>query len=187
MYVSRIDFLSRIPGVDWVAVFKNHGRDAGASLFHSHSQVAAIGITPLAVAEEVSACKRFGSCAYCRIIDIEKGSLRKCFENNSFVAFAPYASRFNYEIWIFPKKHITAFTDIDSSGLGELADILKRVLDKLKSINAPYNFVLHYSGVHAHIEITPRLAHWAGFEFASGIIINSVSPEDAASFYRGEE
>jgi hypothetical protein len=41
--------------------------------------------------------------------------------------------------------------------------------------------------LHFHIEVTPREATWSGFEYCSGTIINSVSPEDAAKFYRGEE
>ena len=41
-------------------------------------------------------------------------------------------------------------------------------------------------GLQFHIEVTPRMAKWAGFELGSGIIINSVGPEDSAKFYRGE-
>ena len=41
--------------------------------------------------------------------------------------------------------------------------------------------------LHFHIEISPRLAIWAGFELLTGDIINSVPPEEAAKFYRGEE
>ena len=38
--------------------------------------------------------------------------------------------------------------------------------------------------MHFHIEITPRVAEWAGFELSTGTIINTISPEDAAEFYR---
>ena len=34
------------------------------------------------------------------------------------------------------------------------------------------------------MEIMPRITKWAGFEHATGTIINVVSPEDAAKFYR---
>ena len=190
VWSERVSELEKLPGINYVTVFKNHGREAGTSLVHSHTQVAAIGIAPPAVLEEISAARKFSSCPYCRIVDIEKGSFRRCFENSSFAAFTPYASRFNYEIWIFPKRHVRVFGELDRSEFGDLAEILGKVLEKLKSINAPYNLFLHYSGrdddLHAHIEVTPRLATWAGFEFSTGAIINSVTPESAAAFYRGE-
>ncbi len=189
VYINRIDELLKLPNIKYVSVFKNHGAEAGASLVHSHTQVVALGKYPDSVEEEAACSSRFGSCPYCRVIGIEKNSLRRCFENNSFVAFTPYASRFNYEIWIFPKRHIVTFVELGNDEINDLADILKKILSKLKSINSPYNFVLHYSKnpeLHAHIEVSPRLSLWAGFEFSTGSIINSVMPEDAASFYRGE-
>ena len=74
--------------------------------------------------------------------------------------------------------------------LYDLATVLKKILIKLKKINASYNFFLHYAPAgndfHFHIEIIPRLAKWAGFEYSTGAIINSVMPEDAAKFYRGK-
>lgn len=190
VYSGRIEELENLPSVRYVTVFKNHAREAGTSLVHSHTQVAAIAIPPPAVMEEVRASKNFSSCPYCRIVDVEKGSFRRCFENNGFAAFTPYASRFNYELWIFPKRHVRRFSELDNGELDALAEVLGKVLGKLKQINAPYNFFLHYAvkgdDLHAHIEVTPRLSIWAGFEFSTGATINSVTPESAAAFYRGE-
>ncbi|MBI3034386.1 DUF4931 domain-containing protein [Candidatus Woesearchaeota archaeon] len=189
VYFGRIAELEKVPDVSHVSVFKNHGREAGTSLVHSHSQVAAISIAPRLIREEVSASRNFSSCPYCSIIDSEKRSFRRCFENGSIVAFTPYASRFNYEIWIFPKRHISGFQELSEAETGELSDILRHVLARLRSVNAPYNFFLHYSSresLHPHIEVTPRMATWAGFEISTDAIINSVTPEDAAAFYRGE-
>lgn len=62
---------------------------------------------------------------------------------------------------------------------------------KLKELNAPYNFYLHYApqgkDLHFHIEVAPRLAIWAGFELGNDIFVNIMSPEEAAKFYRGED
>ena len=60
VYMNRVDALSKIPGINYVSVFKNHGKEAGASLVHSHSQVAAISIVPPIIKEEAAACKAFG-------------------------------------------------------------------------------------------------------------------------------
>ncbi len=187
VYFSRISELGKMPSIKYVTVFKNHGSLGGASLSHSHTQVAALAFFPPAVEEEIDASAKYGTCPYCRIIEIEKGSLRRCFENSSFVAFAPYASRFNYEVWVFPKQHISSFSGMNASQVSELAEMMQKILARLKSINTAYNFFFHYSpGLHCHIEVTPRMASWAGFEHSTGAIINTVSPEFAASFYRGE-
>ncbi len=189
IYRNRINELSRDGSAKYIAVFKNHGLKGGASLKHSHTQIASINIIPPLIQAEVSASAK-GGCAYCRIIEIEKGSFRACFENGSAVAFAPYASRFNYEIWIFPKRHLRTLDDFSGQELNDFTELLDMVLKKLRKLNVSYNYVLHYapsnSELHFHVEVTPRIATWAGFESSTDIVINSVPPEDAAKFYRGE-
>lgn len=191
VYSQRIIGLSKVNGIKYVCVFKNHGKDAGTSLVHSHTQVIAYNKIPELVKEEIQATKKFSHCPYCDIINIEKKSYRRCFENNSFVAFTPYASRYHFEIWVFPKKHIRNMTEMDDAKLTDLASILKKILMKLKELNAPYNMQLHYApdgeDLHFHIEICPRFSVWAGFELLTDDTINSLPPEDAAKFYRGEE
>lgn len=191
IYIDRINALRKEPGIKYVAVFKNHGKEGGTSIVHSHTQVIAINHVPKAVREEAEASKKFDSCPYCRIIESEKNSYRRCFENEAFVAFCPYASRFNYEIWVMPKKHFRSIDEMDDPQLGKLAEIMKRILAKLRELACSFNFYLHYApegdDLHFHIEFAPRIATWAGFELLTGTIINSVPPEDAAKFYRGEE
>lgn len=190
VYVNRINEISKINGVKHVNVFKNHGGDAGTSILHTHTQIIANNLVPPLIQDELNAIKKFDKCPYCDILNIEKGSFRRCFENDLFVAFTPYASRFHYEIWIFPKQHINTITRMDNEMLMQMAYVLKKVLVKLKEINASYNFFLHYHedpAYHFHIEVCPRLATWAGYELGTNIVINSVSPEDAAVFYRGEQ
>lgn len=193
LYMMRIKELSKIEGVKYVQVFKNSGKQAGTSLVHSHSQVIAYNKVPGIVEQEVKAVKgykeKMNICPYCCIINTEKDSYRRCFENKSFVAFTPYASRFPFEIWVLPKQHIKSIIDVDKAKLKDLADVMKKILLKLKKLNAPYNYMIHNApggqDLHFHIEILPRLATWAGFEF-NGTIINTMPPEEAAKFYRGE-
>jgi UDPglucose--hexose-1-phosphate uridylyltransferase len=188
VYKNRIDDLSKIKGVKYVCVFKNEGPDAGASLRHSHTQVIAYDKVPTFIQEKVRA--NSDQCHYCSIIQREKDSLRRCFENEKFVAFTPYASRFSFEVWIFPKEHLTKLRVMDDFTTTKLAEMLRNILFKLKELNASYNMVLQHSpeggDLHFHIEVLPRLSTWAGFELCSDTIINKVPPEDAAKFYRGE-
>lgn len=190
VYALRIKHLSRLSNIKFISIFKNKGPLAGTSLIHSHTQVAALSQVPELVKEEVEASKKHKRCPYCSILNIEKKSKRKIFENKSIIAFAPFASRFNFEAWIFPKKHKKNITEFDDHELKDLASILKKILLKLKKLNASYNYFLHYApkgqNLHFHIEITPRFAKWGGFELSTGALINSVMPEEAAKFYRSK-
>ncbi|MEM3127291.1 MAG: galactose-1-phosphate uridylyltransferase [Candidatus Woesearchaeota archaeon] len=190
VYRQRINEISQHPNTKYVLIFKNHGPKGGTSLVHSHTQLTSYSFIPPYVQEKINAAKKFSYCPYCDIIRREKDSFRRCFENETFVAFTPYASRFNFEIWILPKQHLANLNDFDDKKLHDLADIMKNILLKLKKLNCSYNYYIHYSpegeSLHFMIEVCPRIATWAGFEMGSNIIINSVSPETAASFYRGE-
>lgn len=185
-YKLRIKELGAKHGVAYVNVFKNHGPLGGTSIVHSHSQIITTPIIPPFVEEKERAGGRFLECPYGRIIEQEREGPRFCFENKSFVAFAPFASRYNFEVWLHPKDALMSWDDVDSY---DLADILKRVLRKLERLNASYNFALFYSPnerFRVHLEVYPDIAIWGGFERGSGIVINSVAPEYAAQFYRGE-
>ena len=188
VYKLRIKTLGKLNGIKYVDIFKNHGKDAGTSLVHSHTQVMALSHIPSLINEELSSIKKYKKCPYCDIIRLESKSKRKIFETKNVAAFAPFASRFNYEAWIFPKKHRTSMEQLNEEEIQDIALALKKILLKLKKINASYNLFIHYSpskeNLHFHIEITPRLATWGGFEISTDAIINSVLPEDAARFYR---
>ncbi len=69
--------------------------------------------------------------------------------------------------------------------------MLKSTLSRLNELgDIPYNVIFKQNAgdptYHARIEILPRLAVWAGFEYESGTIINVMPPEEAAKFYRGD-
>ena len=188
VYKIRTKELSKIKGIKYIDIFKNHGKDAGTSLVHSHSQIMALPQVPELLREEAEAARKYGKCPYCEIIRLESKSKRKIFETKNVIAIAPFASRFNYEAWIFVKKHKKTMEEFEEGEFHDIAVALKKILAKLKEINASYNFFLHQSpegeNLHFHIEITPRISTWGGFEFSTNFVINSVMPEDAARFYK---
>ncbi len=190
VYRERIAALESLPETLYAHLFKNHGSKAGTSLVHSHSQLVSLPLVPPAIKEKLNALSAFQECPYCTIVKDESESERFCFQNQHFSAFTPYASMFNYEIAIMPKKHVSRFSLLTREELVSLASLMRRILVKLKELNSSYNFYIHHSpkngDMHLQIYFTPRIATWAGMELGSGIVINSVSPEDAASFYRGE-
>ncbi len=189
VYQNRVAELSKKKSIAYVSVIKNHGYHAGTSIVHSHSQVFATAFVPPEVQEKVEARRRFLKCPHCDIVKAETNSARQCFETKNWLAFCPYASRFNYELWLYPKKHIRQLSDVPD--LAELASLLKRVLGRLHVLNCSYNLFVTVApqgeDLHLHIEVLPQIAIWGGFERGSGAVINSVMPESAAKFYRGEE
>ena len=191
VYKSRINVLSKTEEIKYVSVFKNHGREAGTSLVHSHSQIIAYNEVPNKIQKLIEAVRNYDHCPYCDIINIEKESHRRVWEDDNIVAFCPYASRFNYEVWVFPKRHVSELNELNEEELTSLSKAMKYILSRLKDIGAEFNYFLNYSHdsdeLHFHIRVNPRFAIWAGFEWSTDCIINSVPPEDAAKFYRGED
>jgi UDPglucose--hexose-1-phosphate uridylyltransferase len=188
VYADRITALENEQHVKYVNVFKNEGEDAATSLIHSHSQAVSLNVVPALVRKKAAANE--DHCHYCDIWKIERESDRNCFENDHAVAFTPYASRFNYELWFFPKRHVRRIDELSDDELFALADLMKKAFVKLADVSSSYNMAVYYapegSDLHLHIELLPRIAKFGGFEFLTDMIINSVSPEFAASVYRGE-
>ncbi len=191
---NRANELMKNKGINYVSIFKNRGKEAGASLLHTHIQLISLPFIPTAVQAEVDASKKYldemGICPFCDISKDEMKTARGIFEDENAAAFTPYASRFPYEVWIMPKRHITGIDEMTEFEKYSIAKIMKNILMKLneKADNPPYNLLFHFgvdgADLHFHIEICPRLSTWAGFELGSGITINTISPEDAAEFYK---
>ncbi|HEU4413956.1 MAG TPA: galactose-1-phosphate uridylyltransferase [Candidatus Angelobacter sp.] len=183
----------------YILVFKNHGEAAGASLEHPHSQIIALPILPKQVVEELEGAKRYFTnkerCIFCDIIRQEmEAQVRVAAENRDFVTLSPYAPRFPFEMWIMPKRHESSFENSPSTLYENLARILRTVLNKAVQVldNPAYNLIIHSSPVqentheyyHWHLEIIPKLAKTAGFEWGTGFYINPTPPEEAAKFLR---
>jgi UDPglucose--hexose-1-phosphate uridylyltransferase len=185
-YKNRIEEHSKKENITYVNVFKNSGSNAGTSIVHSHSQVMATAVPNIHVQELIKARKKHDKCPWCEIVQREKDSERRVFENEDFVAFTPYASRYQYECVIFPKAHIKNLSEVPD--FYKLAEALKHVISKLHAMGASYNYELYYSpegeDLHFYIGIMPRINTWGGYEEGGHVIINSVPPEDAAAYYR---
>jgi UDPglucose--hexose-1-phosphate uridylyltransferase len=188
VYKERTADLMSREGVNYVQIFKNSGAPAGTSLEHSHSQIIAGAIVPKNVMEKLEAVRNEPACPYCRVLAEEEKGERHIFSNGSFVSFATFAPRFNYEVMVLPRRHIGSIVELTDKELFDFAEVLQNILSKLGRKNAPYNYYLHYApegeNLHMHMEITPRLNIWAGFELATGSYVITTSPEEAAGFYR---
>jgi UDPglucose--hexose-1-phosphate uridylyltransferase len=198
-YRERYSALKRDPRLEAVILFKNHGKRAGTSLRHPHSQLTATPIVPNQVRHRIEEAIRFyddtGQCVFCRTLDDElKDGARLVTESPHFAAFVPYAALSPFHTWIFPRRHASSFEEITDAELHDLANVLKLVLAKLYyGLNDPdYNYVIrsipthdgHTSYFHWYLSIVPRIVRAAGFELGSGMYINPSSPEQDARFLR---
>ena len=189
---DRLKEISKNKKIEYILEFKNHGSKAGASIKHEHSQIFATKILPYDVFEELELSKEYKAknktCPYCDILKTELKSSRKIYEDDYVGAFAPFASEYHYEAWIFPKRHTDNMATLKKSEIKSMAKCLKFILSKVKKLGLAYNFFMHQvvsaHDQHFYIKLQPRdINVWAGVELGSGLVINSISPEKAAEYY----
>ena len=181
-------------GAAAVTVILNHGRAAGASLSHPHSQVFATPIVPPVLTSELEQFARYqvkyGRCLLCDVLGatLDEGS-RVVFDG-PLVAITPEASRWPYELRLAPRAHQADFLQADPRAV---AGALQRALTALAAVtdDGPLNAWLHTTPCraadgdaeppfHWHFEIAPRLTTLAGFELGSGIGVDQLEPREAA-------
>jgi len=201
-YQERYLHLAKEKFINYISIFHNHGREAGASMGHPHSQIIAIPLIDPDLLRSLNGSRIFfenqSECVHCKMIewDIEDHQ-RVVFENKEFIALAPFASRVSFEIRIYPKEHHAYFERISDSEKVFLTEMLQTVLHKIfVGLNdPPYNFFVHtapcdgkdYSHYHWYIDVLPKTDTWAGFELGAGIEISTIEPEKAAEYLRNIE
>lgn len=206
---QRIADLSRDGRFKYILLFRNYGEAAGATIHHPFQQIVATPVTPLSVVSKLESARAHFNvkerCLFCDMLsqEIDDGS-RIVFMDEEFITIAPYASRFPFELAIYPRRHAHQFVDLGQSSLERLAGHMLEIFRRLETVlgNPPYHWMLinapnvnsgfprpgHWATLpwdwHWHIEILPRLTPLAGFEWGTGFYINPAPPEDAAAFLR---
>ena len=186
----------------YVLIFHNSGFDAGASIYHPHSQLLTTPILPPDVSRSFYGAQRFfqehGKRVYDVLIDWEKEQgTRIIHETEHFLAFCPFVSQSPYEVRIFSKESHAHFEHMPIEYDMEFATIFSTVLRKIKlALNNPaYNLFFHSAPSESqlgdlhefynwHAEILPRISTHAGFEEATGVMINSIDPDAAAKLLK---
>jgi len=187
VYSDRTKHYLKKDGIKYVSLFRNYGRDAGASLSHPHTQLMPMPFVPPLITQELTAIEEADRCPYCNIVERESGGERVIIENDHWIVFAPYCSRLPFEMWMLPKKHASSITAPDC--LTSLGTTLRDALLKLKTLldDPSYNYMffqMDNSSYHLNIRIEPKLSIAAGFEKNTDVFINTMPPEDAAGSLR---
>jgi UDPglucose--hexose-1-phosphate uridylyltransferase len=203
-YQDRLNVLAENPALRYAQVFKNVGAAGGASLEHSHSQIIATSIIPSRVQNRVRRCKEHmaetGRALVCDLLEEERrAGVRMIAEFEGLAAFCPFASRFPFEVWLTPLAQEARFESAAPARLSALSQLLQRLVLAFEQLfqRPAYNFCLDtapfvtepadssvLASYHWRLEVFPRLAKAAGFEWATGDFINIVPPEEAAAQLR---
>ncbi|MBI2446801.1 MAG: HIT domain-containing protein [Parcubacteria group bacterium] len=195
-YRERYLSLTKDKCVKYISIFHNHGKEAGSTVPHLHSQILALPIVPPDVSHSINGSRRYyheyKKCIHCEMLRQEaKDKKRIIYENNDAIVVIPFASKVNFETRIFPKKHSAYFERMSDSELLSFADAMRFVFFGLyKKLKDPaFNFFIHtapsgknhdYNHYHWHMEILPKFETTGSVELGTGLSIISITPEEAA-------
>jgi UDPglucose--hexose-1-phosphate uridylyltransferase len=145
----------------YLQVVQNWGAQAGSRTNHLCFDVYDLPQIPHRVAEELGGAARFvireGECPWCRLVrDETRRPGRLVWQDASSVAFAPWASRSAFEVWIVPRRHEADMARASDADVAATAEALRQVLGSLARVldGPPYNLVLHTAPLREQVDAT---------------------------------
>jgi UDPglucose--hexose-1-phosphate uridylyltransferase len=163
----------------YVSIFKNHGRMAGASIPHLHSQLVGTPFIPLRPGREGEAFARAGRCALC-----EANEHPLIGETENYRWIAPHGARLPYQQWIVPKSH-----EHDLGAPRDLPALMQASARAMHGISDAFNWAFitfpHEQHGHWYLELFPRTTMVAGFELGSGTFVNTIPSETVSRMFSG--
>lgn len=139
MYRDRVGHHQNDGRCRYALLFKNVGSAAGASLEHTHAQLVATPIVPPRIQEEHDIARAYrqdrGACLLCDMIRGEtEEQTRLVYDDGHFVAWCPFASRFPFEVWLAPRRHMAHFGRLDDEACREMAEAMRNVIARLERV-----------------------------------------------------
>ncbi len=203
---ERIIDLKKDKRIVFLNIFKNKGVKAGASQPHPHTQIIGLPVMTNFQKEffkrSFEFFKNHGKSMYEEIFLFENKNERKIYNSGEFLIYAPFASKFAFEIIIL-SKNFSSIEYMNDNILDEFSLNLKNVFNALKKElgDFNYNLLFYLPPVNKNFEneeyfdekdkifrfflkITPRIYNIAGFELMSNSAINPVIPEEVAKLLR---
>ncbi len=178
----------------YVQLIVNEGKEAGASLEHSHAQLYALGFVPAQVARERERFASYnqhtmGGDLLAQIASEEvRRQERLVAIDDDALLICPWASRSPFELRIIPRRPAPSFERDGEVGLGMLRTALRALetrFDRVPQLNAwTLTAPRGAEPFHWHLDIAPRIAIRAGFEMSTGVELNVFPPERAAAELR---
>lgn len=167
---QRIQDLKRDQRFKYISVFKDYGTLAGQEFDHPTSQIIATTFVPRRVLHELRAAREHyhlkERCVFCDILGQDLNEKKRIVEvRGDYVSSCPYAPRVAYETWITPQTHSAHFEQTALSRPGAMRDVaslLRRTLNRIRSVADSFHLVLHTSPNTTHVSHT--LNYWRTIE-----------------------
>jgi UDPglucose--hexose-1-phosphate uridylyltransferase len=178
----------------YVHVIVNEGREAGASLAHTHAQLFALDWTPQAVARERERFTAYHEATQGRNLledvlqeEVRRGERVVAIDGEA-VALCPFAARVPFQLQLVPRRPRARFEDDGPLAAALLHDVLGRLERVLGGLPA-FNLWVRTAPRGAlsfcwRIDLLPRLGQVAGLELGTGVNLNALAPEAAAARLR---
>jgi UDPglucose--hexose-1-phosphate uridylyltransferase len=178
----------------YVHIIVNEGKEAGASLPHTHAQLYALPFVPAAVARERERFTAYSDRTAGRNLleDLVQEEVRRrdrvVAVDDEAVALCPFGARVPFHLQVVPRRPTARFSDEGPLAAHMLHQAVNRLASVLGSL-PPLNIWVRTAPRDAErfcwrIELLPRLAQLAGLEIGTGVHLNVLAPEDAAERLR---
>ncbi len=194
-WASRMRTHRETPAVAYPHLCVNEGKQAGASLPHTHAQLYVLPFVPELVERERARMRehfeRGGIALMRELAEREIADGRRVVAQDDYaVLLCPFAAATPYRMWIVPRQTEERFELSDHRGaelLHQAFAALSEALGGRPALNlwvrtAPAG--CEGEGFCWRIEIAPRLGQPAGMELGTGVHINAVPPEISAAALR---
>jgi galactose-1-phosphate uridylyltransferase (family 1) len=204
VWAERTQELSGIEGVEHVFPFENHGEEIGVTLSHPHGQIYAYPFVPPRVEKIQASVRRHreatGGDLFAELVAAECEGPRVVTANEHWTAFVPAASRWPYEVQLFPTRRVPDLPALDDAQRDAFVDVYLDVLGRFaRRMDTPMPYIASWNQapVHEarndwwlHLQLFSfrrapgKLKYLAGSESGMGTFITDTNPEDVAEQLR---
>lgn len=179
-------------GLPYGLALINHKRAAGASIAHPHAQVVALGFVP----PEVVAAGARAAHEQSDLLAVDRELAREhdttLLDGEGVSAWLPYAAGSPFTARVAAADGGDRFDLASDAELDGVALLLRDTLAMMASAlgDPPVNVTVntasadHTGPRRWYVEITPRLSVVAGFEMATGVLVNTAPAEHAVQVLR---
>ncbi len=206
-WADRSTVLAAMPGIAQVYCFENRGEEIGVTLHHPHGQIYGFPFVTPRTARMLRQARAHDAAGRGNLFDsLVAGELaagtRLVASNEHWAAFVPAASRWPYEVLLFPARRVATLPELGEEAreafCGLYLDVLGR-FDGLFGVPMPYIAAWHQApagdefaarefGLHLQVfsirRAPGKLKYLAGTESGMGVWISDVMPEEAAQRLR---
>jgi UDPglucose--hexose-1-phosphate uridylyltransferase len=170
-------------GHAYAVAIVNHLPAAGASMAHAHAQLFALDFVPLLVDAALARARAAARDLVAADVDAAAPPI----SDDPVWVWCPHASTSPYLVRIAHPDAGPRFDESDDTLVADVAIAIRDTLARLAAVlgDVPYNLVVRTAPpgrepYHWYVDVIPRLSVIGGFEQATGVLVNTVTP-DAAS------